>query len=360
MKSVQVTTPNKSYEIFFDNSYDQLASKISLMNKNYSKILIITDDQVGPLYVDQVKIALKALAIDILSVSFPNGEVNKNYKTINTFYEYLIQNHFDRSTLILALGGGVTGDMAGFTAATYMRGVDFIQLPTSLLAQVDSSSGGKTGIDFNGYKNIVGAFYQPELVYINTETLKTLPSEEFASGMGEALKHGFIQDKDYTSFMEDNIEAIRGLKHDALASLIGRSCEIKAGVVSEDEKEHGLRAILNFGHTIGHAIEKLKNFEQLHGECVGLGMIASSYIGTQTGDLTEDEYKRVVSLVTSYGLPEYVEGLSVEQVYQELFYDKKTKHSTINIVMLKGIGSCYQNKSLSKEFILEGLKTILK
>ncbi len=276
------------------------------------------------------------------------------------FYEFLISNQFDRKSLLIALGGGVVGDMVGFAAATYMRGVDFVQVPTSLLAQVDSSVGGKTGIDFDGYKNIVGAFYQPEFVYINTSTLQTLSKLEFASGMGEALKHGLIMDKSYYEFMIENASDIQSLNHNALTKLVSRSCEIKAEVVSEDEKEHGLRAILNFGHTIGHAVERLMNFELAHGQCVALGMVASVNIAKNIGHIDDVAVAKAIKGVEAYGLPTSIEGLEIDRVYKELFYDKKTNHSVINIVLLKSIGECYQNKSLSESEIKEGLKVILK
>lgn len=360
MDAIQVNTPNKSYEIIFKDDFVDLPNYIKNLNKNYSKILIISDSNVGPLYGSPVTEALLPLGVEIQSTSFVAGESNKNYETINGFYQCLIENRFDRKTLIIALGGGVTGDMAGFTAATYMRGVDFIQVPTTLLAQVDSSSGGKTGIDFNGYKNIVGAFYQPELVYINTSTLKTLPEVEFACGMGEALKHGFIRDKDYLLFMAGNKEAVQALNHEAISQVIGRSCEIKASVVSEDERENGIRAILNFGHTIGHAIERLMAFKLLHGQSIALGMVASVKIATLIGDLPVDDLVFTETLFTDYGLPVHLSELEVDAVYNQLFYDKKTNHNAINIVMLTRLGDCYQNKTLSEELIKEGLKYILK
>lgn len=360
MKAVKVVTPNKAYKIVFKESYDQLAKHISKLDKDYSKILIISDSNVGPLYTEDVIRGLKPLNIPVQWTFFAAGEANKHYETINGFYQFLIENRFDRKSLIIALGGGVTGDMAGFTAATYMRGVDYIQLPTSLLAQVDSSSGGKTGIDFNGYKNIVGAFYQPDLVYINTATLRTLPEVEFACGMGEALKHGFIRDYTYLKYMAKNVDLIKSLDHEAMAKVIGTSCQIKASVVTEDEREMGIRAILNFGHTMGHAIERLMKFNLGHGQSIALGMVASVKLAVNLGDLSEEDLRFTESLLTSYGLPTRLHELTVDDVYQQLFYDKKTKHNTINIVMLKKLGSCYQNKSLTAEQIKEGLEYIFK
>lgn len=359
MQQVTVTTPGKSYGIWLERDFSQLEAAIKGLNKNYSRIAVISDDQVGPLYIGDVKAAIADLGLPVFSHMFTHGEEHKHYGTMNEMYRFLIENQFDRKTLLIALGGGVTGDMVGFLAATYMRGVDFVQVPTSLLAQVDSSSGGKTGIDFEGYKNIVGAFYQPELVYISTETLRTLPKAEFANGMGEAIKHGLIQDYEYFHYIKEHSQAIQDLEHEAIAKLIGRSVEIKANVVSQDEKEHGLRAILNFGHTIGHAVEKMKEFKLFHGQCVGLGIVASTYISLQLGELTLEEREEILEVLRSYHLLLKTEGLLAEDVYQELFYDKKTSHSTINIVLLKGIGTCYQNTSLSKELIMSGIEAIL-
>jgi 3-dehydroquinate synthase len=359
MKALDVMTPNKNYQILFEQSFIELSASIQRLHKSYSKIAIITDDQVGPLYTEEIVKALLPLNIEVVSYQFNHGEQNKNYQTINQFYEFLIMNHFDRKSLLIALGGGVTGDMVGFTAATYMRGIDFVQVPTSLLAQVDSSIGGKTGIDFNGYKNIVGAFYQPELVYINTSTLKTLPQVEFNSGMGEVIKHGFIMDASYVDFIESNIQGILSLDHTIISELIGTSCKIKSIVVSEDEREHGLRAILNYGHTIGHAIERLKNFEMLHGECVAIGILAAAHISLKLNQLNSLDYNRIKSIIESFNLPTKVTGLEVETVYNELFYDKKTSHQQLNFILLDSIGKCYQNKSLDQAIILEGIKSVL-
>ena len=359
MTEVKVSTPNKTYDILFRTGFGDLPKAIGDLNKSYSKLLIISDSNVAPLYADTVKEALSPLGKEVAVATFTAGEASKNYETINGFYQFLIEHQYDRKTLILALGGGITGDMAGFTAATYMRGVDFVQVPTSLLAQVDSSVGGKTGIDFNGYKNIVGAFYQPEFVYINTETLKTLPEVEFACGMGEALKHGMIRDKEYLDYMADNRNAIQSLDHEAIAKVVGRSCEIKANVVSQDEKEHGLRATLNFGHTIGHAVERLMNFELLHGQSIALGMVASVKMAVDKGDLNDEDLSFTENLFTDFKLPIRLGQLTSDKVYEQLFYDKKTKDSIINIVMLDAMGSCYQNRSLTEAEIKVGLNYIL-
>ncbi|MDF1616310.1 3-dehydroquinate synthase [Petrocella sp. FN5] len=359
MNSIQVETPLKKYTIHFEASFEPLREQILKLRKNYSKIAIISDDHVAPLYTSEVKNTLEGLNIEVLSFDFAHGEVNKNYKSINLIYDFLITHQFDRQSLLIALGGGVVGDMVGFTAATYMRGIDFIQVPTSLLAQVDSSIGGKTGIDFNGYKNIVGAFHQPEMVFINTKTLRTLPVQEFASGMGEVIKHSLIKDEAYMSFLESRVDDIKSLNHEAITALIKTSCLIKSDIVSKDEKEQGLRATLNFGHTIGHAIERLMDFERLHGECVALGMMAASYISYILGDLTQQDLDRISSLMGLYDLPIGIADLSPEAIYKELFFDKKTKHHQLSFVLLKRIGTCYMDNNIEEKLIMEGIKAIL-
>ena len=359
MSLIPVETPQKKYNIHFEASFKPLLGHILELDKGYSKIAIISDDQVAPLYTSELKNVLESLNVEVLSFDFAHGEKNKNYKTINLIYDFLITNQFDRQSVLIAFGGGVVGDMVGFTAATYMRGIDFIQVPTSLLAQVDSSIGGKTGIDFNGYKNIVGAFHQPEMVFINTKTLRTLPTQEFASGMGEVIKHGLIKDESYLSFLENNVDAIKGLNHDAITELIKTSCLIKSEVVSQDEREQGLRATLNFGHTIGHAVERLMNFNRLHGECVALGMVAAANISYTLGRITKQDLDRISSIMVLYNLPIKIEGLSPEAIYKELFFDKKTKHHQLNFVLLKGIGTCYMNNNVEEKLIMEGIKAIL-
>ena len=270
-------------------SFSKLAENVTKLEISGRKLAVITDSNVGPLYADKVAQCLKETGNNIFVYTFEAGEKNKNLNTVQDVYEFLIKNKFDRKDVLIALGGGVVGDLTGFTAATYLRGIRFIQMPTSLLSQVDSSIGGKTGVDFNGYKNMVGAFYQPILVYINIETLKTLPIRENLSGMGEIIKHGFIKDKGYLKWLNDNSEHILNLEYDALEYMICESCMIKRAVVEYDPKETlGERALLNFGHTLGHAIEKNSNFSLLHGECVALGMLAALEISYTKGYISEN------------------------------------------------------------------------
>lgn len=359
MNRLTVNTENKQYDIIFYNSFDFLLKEINNLNSTISKIGIISDSNVHPLYCNQIKEILEEQFDNVVDFKFQAGEQNKNLDTINHFYDFLIQNKFDRNSMLIALGGGVTGDMVGFTASTFMRGIKFIQVPTSLLAQVDSSIGGKTGVDYNGYKNLVGAFYQPELVYINTSTLQTLPLREFNSGMAEVIKHGFILDSTYLMEIINNCTKIKKLDHLAMTSIIKRSCNIKRDIVSEDEKEQGIRAILNYGHTLGHAIERLKEFKLLHGECIAIGFMAAAFISLELGHLSDTDIDMIENTLKLYDLPRSVSGLEPEQLYAEMFLDKKTSSNALSFILLDKIGNCYVNDSLDKEIIINAIKKVI-
>lgn len=360
MKILSVDTGIKQYPIYIDHSFDALASAFEKAGISDRKICIVTDTNVAPLYADKVKELLKDICRDISICIFPAGENSKNLNTIWDFYKFFIDNHLDRRSVLVALGGGVVGDMCGFAAATYMRGIPFVQIPTTLLSQVDSSVGGKTGVDFMGNKNMVGAFYQPELVFINTDTLNTLPCREVAAGLAEAVKHGYIQDIDYLQFFLDNKEAVKSLDPQAIAQVIYGSCKIKSYVVSQDEKETGLREILNFGHTFGHAIETLSDFNMLHGECVAVGMIAALYLSMQRGAVSEADVAQAKELLEYFRLPVAIEGFAAEDIYAQMFNDKKTKNGVINITALRSMGDAYTEKSCSEKEIKDAIDYIIK
>ena len=278
------------YDIVIEKDFSQLGTAFSRLNVTGRKICIVTDSNVGPLYAKAVQEVLETTGNQIFVYTFAAGEESKNLNTVQDLYEFLIENHFDRKDMLAALGGGVVGDLTGFTAATYLRGISFIQIPTSLLAQVDSSIGGKTGVDFRAYKNMVGAFHQPKLVYMNMATLLSLDTRLFNSGFGEIIKHGLIKDAAYYRWLQNNAAKIQSKDYDALEQMIAGSCNIKREVVELDPTEQGDRALLNFGHTLGHAIEKLMNFQLYHGECVVLGMIAALNISVTRGHITQAEY----------------------------------------------------------------------
>ena len=261
---------------------------------------------------------------------------------------------------MVALGGGVTGDLSGFGAAAYLRGIDFIQIPTTLLAQVDSSVGGKTGVDFRQFKNMVGAFHQPRLVYMNMATLQSLPEREFGCGMGEILKTGLICDKDFFDFVCANYKIIRTMDPEMLAVMIRKCCAIKAGVVERDPKEQGERALLNLGHTIGHAVEKLMNFNLLHGQCVGIGLVAAAAISRERGLLTNGEYEQICHSLKLYGLPLYVEGLSPMDILAATKKDKKMEQGQIKFILMDGLGKSFIDKTVTDQELLVGIHAICR
>ncbi|MBU5481485.1 3-dehydroquinate synthase [Blautia sp. MSJ-19] len=348
------------YPIYFKNDFEGLADAIRAEGLNGRNLCIVSDTTVAPLYAEQLKSVLLTVSPSVSLFVFEAGESSKNLNTVQQLYKALIENKHDRKSLIVALGGGVVGDLAGFGAATYLRGIDFIQVPTTLLSQVDSSVGGKTGVDFDQYKNMVGAFHQPRLVYMNLNTLRTLPAEQFACGMGEVLKTGLICDSAFYNFVCENQQKIQELDISLLSSMIRRCCEIKAGVVERDPKEQGERALLNLGHTIGHAIEKLKNFQLLHGQCVAIGLIAAAKISQKRNLLTEEEYQQIVHGCSIYHLPVYVTDLAAEDVLDATKKDKKMEQGQIKFVLMKGIGTSFVDRTVSDDELLYGIQEILR
>ena len=265
---------NQSMTFFFANDFNSLPELLAGQGIADRRVCIVTESNVAPLYLDEIRNQLDGKCKELISIIFEAGESQKNLDTVKMIYEKLILAKFDRKDLLVALGGGVTGDITGFTAATYLRGIDFVQIPTSLLAQVDSSIGGKTGVDFDSYKNMVGAFHMPKLVYINVSTLTTLSDEQFISGMGEIIKHGLIKDSAYFDWLIENHDRILARDKDVLMEMIRVSRNIKRVVVENDPTEKGDRALLNFGHTLGHAIERYLDLKLSHGACVGIGCFA--------------------------------------------------------------------------------------
>ena len=347
------------YPIYFENDFQNLASAVKEEGLNGRKICIVTDSHVAPLYLNSVKTILQEISSNVFSFEFEAGEKNKNLNTVQELYKTLIENEMDRKGLLVALGGGVVGDLTGFGAATYLRGIDFIQVPTTLLAQVDSSVGGKTGVDFLQYKNMVGAFHQPRLVYMNMSTLQSLPEREFTCGMGEILKTGLICDGVFFRFVCENQTAIRNLDLSILSRMIRRCCEIKAGVVERDPKEQGERALLNLGHTVGHAVEKLKNFQLLHGQCVGVGLIAAAYLSMNRGLLTPQEYEEIRNGCQSFGLPLSVDSLKAEDILAATKKDKKMEAGHIKFILMDGIGKSFIDKTITDEELLQAIQEIL-
>jgi len=354
-----IVQTGSSYPIYFRQSYDGLYEafkKVGMLNR---KICIVTDSNVGPLYLDAVKKALGDPTLEYIpSFIFDAGEGQKNMDILQAMYTCFLFHKLDRRSVIVALGGGVVGDLAGFAAATFMRGIDFVQLPTSLLAQVDASAGGKTAIDFEGVKNLIGAFHQPRLVYINLDTLKTLPRQEFISGMGEVIKHGLIADEGYYQYLNDNRQAILDLSPETMLQVVAGSCRIKAAVVAKDERETGLREILNFGHCVGHAVESLSEYSLPHGQCVAIGMCAALRLSLDIGHITKVELERAIELMKSFDLPITISADAVykpDEILSTMYKDKKTINDTLRVVLLKKIGEAYTDSKISPENILQSL-----
>ena len=298
--------------------------------------LIVSNEIVAPLYIDKLVACLGDKIIH--DVTLPDGEAHKTTDAVATVIDQLVAVGANRDTTVIALGGGVVGDIAGFAAATYMRGVSFIQVPTTLLAQVDSSVGGKTGVNHPGGKNLIGAFHQPGLVMIDTDTLRTLPDRELSAGLAEVIKHGAIMDADYFTWLEVNIQALLAREPAAMADAIARSCEIKAAVVAEDEKERGKRALLNFGHTFGHAIENSVGYgEWLHGEAVGAGMVMAAALS----GLDEVAQSRLRSLIHAAKLPTDVSALDADRLRSAMNLDKKVVDKKLRFVLLESLGQAY-------------------
>lgn len=347
------------YDIYITKGFEELQAQLSKAGLEEKKFAIITDSQVGPIYVDSVTEAIKENATEVVSFSFRAGESSKNLDTINQIYDFLLENNFTRSDVLIALGGGVVGDMTGFVAATYMRGIDFIQIPTTLLAQVDSSIGGKTGVDYKQYKNMIGAFNMPRLVYINTETLNTLDARQYYAGMAEVMKYGLIRRSAFYVWLIDNMYEIHDKDEAALEYMIGQSCQIKKEYVEKDPYDKGDRAILNFGHTIGHAIEKAMDFRLLHGECVALGSVATAFISWKKGYIQMEDYYEIRDMFVPFNLPISIDEIEAEAILENIKYDKKHSGNTLSFISLKKVGKAFIDTTVTKEEIVEALNEII-
>jgi len=303
-------------------------------------ILLVSNTTVAPLYAERVRSALTGRRI--VEVVLPDGEEHKTLATAGRVFDVLVANRFGRDATVIALGGGVIGDLAGFVAATYQRGVGLVQLPTTLLADVDSSVGGKTAVNHPGGKNLIGAFYQPGAVLIDTEALTTLPDRELSAGLAEIIKYGLICDAAFLDWIDEHIEALRRHEPVALSHAIFRSCQIKAEIAGRDEREQGERALLNFGHTFGHAIETATGYTQwLHGEAVGAGLLIATDLSARLGALGTAEVARVRSLLERAGLPTAAPQIGAKQALEYMGIDKKVKAGRIRLVLLRALGNAY-------------------
>ena len=346
------------YDIMIENDFSHLAEKLKTLGYDGVKATIVTDRLVGPIYADAIKDAVKDVFSDVFVYAFDAGEQNKNMDTVQAILADMVENKMNRHDLVIALGGGVVGDVAGFCASIFMRGIDVIQIPTSLLAQVDSSIGGKTGVDFLQYKNMVGAFKMPKLVYINTDTLSTLDDRQFYAGMGEVLKYGLIMDASFYEWLLSKLYEIHDKDAATLEEMIEHCCICKQRIVERDPEENGDRALLNFGHTIGHAIEKYKNLTLLHGECVALGCVAAAFISWKKEKLSMEEYYEIRDMFVPFNLPITIDDIDDEEILKLTKSDKKAEHNGIKFILLKKVGKAYIDKTLTDEEILNGIKEI--
>ena len=348
MKTIKIKFDERSYPIYIG---ENLISNYDLIGQHIlsKKIAIVTNDTVAAIYLNPLLESLSSHK-EIISIVLPDGESYKNQDSLHDIHTQLLKNKADRSITLIALGGGVIGDITGFAAATYMRGVNFIQIPTTLLSQVDSSVGGKTGINHPLGKNMIGAFYQPKCVISDVNVLKTLPSRELSAGLAEVIKYGLIRDLNFFEWLEDNINSLKEMKAEFLIEAIQRSCENKASVVEADEFESGIRAILNLGHTFGHAIEVAEGYGNwLHGEAVGAGMVMAAKLSKSMGWLSDKDLDRITSLIKNAGLPTNPPKISAEKYLELMMLDKKTKDGQINLVLQKSIGEAVLTNTYDDE-----------
>ena len=337
MKKINIQFDERSYPIYIGEG---LISNYELISQHIlgKKVAIITNETVADIYLKTLMETVSPHK-ELISIILPDGESYKSKDSLDSIYAQLLQNKADREITLIALGGGVIGDITGFAAATYMRGVNFIQIPTTLLSQVDSSVGGKTGINHPLGKNMIGAFYQPKCVISDMNVLKTLPSRELSAGLAEVIKYGLIRDNKFFEWLESHIQYLMEMNSKYLIEAVQRSCENKAAVVEADEFESGIRAILNLGHTFGHAIEVAQGYGNwLHGEAVGAGMVMAAKLSQSMGWLADKDVGRIVALIKKAGLPTEPPKISVKKYMELMMLDKKTKDGQINLVLQKSIG----------------------
>ncbi len=358
MIKVRVKLGKNSYEIRIGQS---LLPHIGLWLQEQGlsgKTVIITDSNVRPLYAANLERSLIDAGFKVIILEIPAGEEQKTLATAGQLYQRLAEAFVERTTLILALGGGVVGDLAGFVAATYMRGVPLVHVPTSLLAMVDSSIGGKTAVDHNSLKNMVGAFYQPKLVVADVATLKTLPQVELSNGMGEVIKHAVIRDKVFFRFLQENMTSAMDYDMGVLGKIVEKNACIKAPVVATDERESGLRTLMNYGHTVGHAVEAVSNFKLKHGQAVAIGMMAAAKISRRLGFLPADELNQIEECIRAAGLPVDLPDFSPaekEKLLELIKHDKKVLDGKIRFVLLKSIGDAFITDKVASDLIREVL-----
>jgi shikimate kinase / 3-dehydroquinate synthase len=357
MQILSIKLANHSYPIYIGENAMDNPQYFNQHLKNNQKVLIVTNTTIAPLYLERLKHTIAISGIinsdNLFSIVLNDGEQYKDWSSVERIVQCMLENSFDRHSLIIALGGGVIGDMVGFTCSIYMRGIQFIQVPTSLLAQVDSSIGGKTGINHELGKNMLGAFCHPQAVIADTSVLKTLDKRQLISGIAEILKHAFIADVDFITWLESNIQNVLNLDEQSIKYAVYRSCQIKASFVEQDEKEQNIRAYLNFGHTFGHAIESHMGYGVwLHGEAVGCGMVMAARLSMLQGYINNQQYLRIFNLIQNYGLPVIpptYKDMNFNDYIKYMSKDKKNQNNQINFIILKSLGNAQKNIATSKE-----------
>ena len=359
MKTLQVKLPGRSYNI--DIGLNILKTQLTnfVLKKNTDLVVVVTNETLNNLYPDHVSSILQNSRIRVASCVLPDGEQYKNLDTLSQIFDFLMEVSANRQTLLIAFGGGVIGDMAGFAAATFVRGIPYIQVPTTLLANVDSSVGGKTAVNHPLGKNSIGSFKQPEYVCIELSFLKTLPSRELKAGYIELLKHGFIHDEELLDFVRSN--SLEPLDFDFLEEAILRSCNIKGRIVEKDETETGIRATLNFGHTLGHLIETHAGFgKYLHGEAVGVGMFFASFVSWRCNEMMEDEWIRIGNFLSQILTPIKLPALDQNLFRELILHDKKSQKNSVNFIMLKKLGKSFIRKETPVEMLWNEFKEFTK
>ncbi len=344
METLNVNLGDRSYPIYVGQDILARAGELLDAAGLRGKVAVVSNPTVASLFLERVEKALQQSGFEVIAVLIPDGEEHKSLESLATIYDRLVDARFERKSSVLALGGGVVGDLAGFAAATYMRGVPYLQVPTTLLAQVDSSVGGKTAVNHPGGKNLIGAFYQPRLVLIDVDVLSTLPHRELVAGFAEVIKYGIIEDADLFDLLEEKIDRLAAMDRELLIQVIAKCCAIKARVVERDEREDDYRAVLNFGHTLGHALEAATGFKQfLHGEAVGVGMAKAAAISARHGFCDRPGLERIRGLIEKAGLPaELPKNVSRASLLQGMEVDKKSTDGKIKFVMCAGIGkTCF-------------------
>lgn len=359
MIKINVELKERGYPIYINKDYSHLGGILDSVGLK-GKIVIITDENVDRAQSDDVLNALSAYPAETLKYTIQPGEQSKNLGQVKDIYKVLMDKRLDRDCTLIALGGGVVGDITGFVASTFLRGINFVQVPTTLLAQADSSVGGKVGVDFEGNKNMIGSFYQPKFVYINVNSIRTLPDRELRNGLAETIKHGLILDKDFFEYVDCNMNKIFSYDVEVLQYMAKMNCRIKGYVVEQDEKEQGLRAILNFGHTVGHAIESVSEFRLLHGECVSIGIICAYKIAQQLNIIDSNNLIKVQNTLRKAKLPVSTTGFDVDKVYRQMFYDKKVKDNNLNIILPKQIGKVFQYRLEDEKLVKSVLQDVIK